>query len=250
MMMGTNGRSNGIWTGVFILLIGVAALVKASVTDLPDWVFSWQTFLIALGFFIGIKHGFRGASWFILMLVGGAFLIPEIYPDISIRRYIWPGVLILVGGLLIIRPRRRHHWQCDPGQKKTSVNPGIEEAKPTDQTYDSKEDYVDSTSIFGGTTKNIISKNFKGGDLVSIFGGTELDLTRADFTGTATLDLTTIFGGTKLIIPSNWTIKSDAAVIFGGIEDKRTLTPTTDGTEKTLVLKGTVMFGGVDIRSY
>ena len=66
-----------IWTGVFILLIGVAALVKASVTDLPDWVFSWQMFLIVLGFFIGLKHRFRGGAWFILMLVGGAFFIPK-----------------------------------------------------------------------------------------------------------------------------------------------------------------------------
>ncbi len=52
-------RHGHIWTGVFILLIGVAALVKATVTDLPDWLFSWQTFLIALGVFIGIKHGFQ-----------------------------------------------------------------------------------------------------------------------------------------------------------------------------------------------
>ncbi|HEY6063416.1 MAG TPA: LiaF domain-containing protein [Chitinophagaceae bacterium] len=250
MTAGVHMRSSGIWTGVFILLIGVAALIKATVTDLPNWVFSWQTFLIALGFFIGIKHGFRGASWFILMLIGGAFLIPEINPDISIRRYIWPGVLIVVGALLIIRPRRHHHWQWDESQKKTSGSSGIEDAKVTDQTYESKEDYVDSTSILGGSKKTVISKNFKGGDLVSIFGGTELDLSRADFTGTATLELTTIFGGTKLIIPSNWTVKSDAAVIFGGIEDKRTVTPTADGAEKILILKGTVMFGGVDIRSY
>ena len=109
---------------------------------------------------------------------------------------------------------------------------------------------MSSTNIFGGCKKNILSKSFKGGDLVSIFGGSEIDLSRADFTGTATIELTIIFGGTKLIIPSNWTVRSDAAVIFGGIEDKRAVAPTADGTEKILVLKGTVMFGGVDIRSY
>jgi predicted membrane protein len=250
MMFGSQVRGNGIWTGVFILLIGVAALTKATVTGLPDWVFSWQSFLIALGFFTGIKHGFRGHTWFVLMLIGGGFLLPEIYPDINIRRYIWPVVLIVIGAFLIIRPRRRHYWQSQESQKKTSGSSGIDDAEVVDESYDSKEDFVDSTSIFGGTKKNVISKNFKGGDLVSIFGGAELDLTRADFTGTATIDLTTIFGGTKLIIPSNWTVRSDAAVIFGGIEDKRTLTPTTDGSEKILILKGTVIFGGVDIKSY
>jgi predicted membrane protein len=243
-------RSGGIWTGLFILLIGVAALVKATNPDLPNWLFSWQTFLIALGFFSGVKRGFRGGAWFILMLVGGAFLLPEVYPDISIRRYIWPSVLILVGGFLILRPRRYPYWHKADTEKKTSGSSGIEDAKVVDENIDSKEDFVQSTSIFGSTKKNIISKNFKGGDLVSIFGGNELDLSRADFTGTATIELIIIFGGTKLIIPSNWTIQSDAAVIFGGIEDKRALPATTGGTEKILILKGTVMFGGVDIKSY
>jgi predicted membrane protein len=184
------------------------------------------------------------------MLIGGAFLLPEIYPDISIRRFIWPAVLILIGGFLILRPRRHHYSQWQDGQKKTSGSSGIEDANVTDDGKDSKEDFLNTTNIFGGCKKNIFSKSFKGGDIVSIFGGSELDLSRADFTGTATIELTTIFGGTKLIIPSNWTVRSDAAVIFGGIEDKRTVTPTADGAEKILLLKGTVMFGGVDIRSY
>ena len=251
MMFGTHVRSSGIWTGVFILLIGVAALIKATVTDLPTWVFSWQTFLIALGFFIGLKHSFRGGSWFILMLIGGAFLIPEINPELTIRRYIWPMVLIIIGAFLILRPRRHHHWgDWNDNQKKSSASPGVEYAKVINETPDSKEDFVQATSIFGGVKKNVISKNFKGGDLVSIFGGTELDLSRADFTGTATIELTTIFGGTKLIIPSDWSVKSDAAVIFGGVEDKRHIPDNPASDAKVLRLRGTVMFGGVDIKSY
>ena len=112
------------------------------------------------------------------------------------------------------------------------------------------EDFVDSTAIFGGAKKNIISKNFKGGDLVNIFGGTDLDLTQADFTGTAVIELTTIFGGTKLIIPTNWAIQSDAVIIFGGLEDKRKMPSVAENPDKTLVLKGTVIFGGIDIKSY
>ncbi|MEO7922923.1 MAG: LiaF domain-containing protein [Chitinophagaceae bacterium] len=244
---GRRGQGH-VWTGVFILLIGVAALVKASVTDLPDWVFSWQMFLIVLGFFLGLKHGFKGGAWFILIIVGGAFLVRDIYPDLEIRRYIWPIVLMFVGAMLIFRPRGRS-YRCRDGQKKNPSS-GIEEATLVDESHDIKDDYVDSTSFFGGTKKNIISKNFKGGDLVSIFGGTELDLTRADFNGTATLDLTTIFGGTKLIVPSNWTIKSEVVTIFGGMEDKRNMQAVTDNSEKILVLDGTVIFGGIEIKSY
>lgn len=249
-MAGSQFRGNGVWTGIFILLIGVAALIKATVTGLPDWFFSWQTFLIALGLFTGIKHGFRGATWFILILIGGAFLAPEINPELQIRRYIWPVVLILIGAFIILRPRRRYWEECGSGQKKSSVSPDVEDAKIVDETSFSKEDYVHATSVFGGIKKNIISKNFKGGDLVNIFGGSELDLSRSDFSGTATIDLTNIFGGTKLIVPPDWVVKSDAAVVFGGVDDKRHNSSDPASTGKILLIKGTVIFGGVDIRSY
>lgn len=239
-----------IWTGLFILIIGIAALVKASVTDLPDWVFSWQSFLILLGLFVGVKHGFRGGSWFILMLVGSAFLWPEINHDIEIRRYIWPGALILLGAFLMLRPRHRHQLKEAGAEKKRPDLSGLEEATVIKESNDTKEDWVDSTSVFGGAKKNIISKNFKGGDLVNIFGGTELDLTRADFTGTAVVELTTIFGGTKLIVPSNWTVKSEAVTIFGGLEDKRNMQTALGDPEKILLLKGTVIFGGIEIKSF
>lgn len=250
-MFSNSSRNSGIWTGVFILLIGVAALIKATVTGLPDWFFSWQTFLIALGLFTGIKHSFRGSSWFILMLIGGAFLAPEINPDLHVRRYIWPIVLIAIGAFLILKPRRRY-WGDDwnDTQKKSSVNPDIEEAKVMDESTNTSEDFVRATSVFGGVKKNVISKNFKGGDLVNIFGGSELDLSRSDFNGTATIELTNIFGGTKLIVPPDWVVKPDAVVILGGIDDKRHISGDPAAAGKTLLLKGTVIFGGVDIRSY
>ncbi len=248
-----NGNSH-IWTGVFILLIGIAAFIRVSNPDLPHWIFSWKTFLIALGLFVGFKHNFRGGGWLIPIVIGSAFLVADLYPEVSIRRYVWPAILIGIGVMLILKPRRSNSWNCMDEKKKTPTNQGIEEATIVDETYsnqkDYREDFVDSTSIFGGAKKNIISKNFKGGDLVNIFGGTELDLSRADFTGTAVLELTTIFGGTKFIIPSNWTVRSEAVTIFGGLEDKRNMQTVTDNPDKILLLRGTVIFGGIEIKSF
>jgi predicted membrane protein len=238
-------RKDGrLWTGIFILIIGVAALLKASLTDFPDWLFSWQTLLIAIGLFLGIRHNFRDVTSIILILIGGIFLINEIYPEFAFRRYMWPVALIAVGLFIVLRPRRiftRVTWgttsESDSG---SGENEG---------SY-SSEDYVEGVSIFGGSKKNIISKKFRGGDLVNIFGGTELDLTQADFSGTASLELTTIFGGTKLIVPSNWSIKSEAVTIFGGLDDKRKIRAVQENPEKILVLTGTVIFGGIEIKSY
>jgi predicted membrane protein len=85
---------------------------------------------------------------------------------------------------------------------------------------------------------------------VNIMGGTEINLMQADINGTVILEVTQIFGGTKLIVPSNWEIKPEMVAIFGGIEDKRTMQNVSGNTDKILVLKGTTLFGGIEIRNY
>ena len=113
-----------------------------------------------------------------------------------------------------------------------------------------KQDFIDTTSIFGSTKKNILSKNFVGGDITNIFGGTELNLTQADIQGKAVIDITTIFGGAELFVPSHWTVKSEIVTIFGGVEDKRSISTIPDTADKVLILKGTVIFGGIDIKNF
>jgi predicted membrane protein len=243
------GGNGHIWTGIFILLVGVAALLKTSIPDLPYWIFSWQMFLIALGLFIGFKHGFRGGAWLILIMVGTAFLLRDIFPDLAIRRYIWPVLLIGIGAFLIIRPRRKSWEQCAWNEKKNTGSQSGSSILSDAETW-SQDDFVDSTSIFSGDKKNILSKNFKGGDIVNIFGGTELNLSQADIQGKVTIEITTIFGGTKLVVPANWEVKSEAVTIFGGLEDKRSITASTEVSGKVLLLKGTVIFGGIEIKSF
>lgn len=243
-----NGHGH-IWTGAFILLIGVAAMIRVAVPDLPPLLFSWQTFLIALGVFIGAKHRFRGGAWFVLILVGTGFLLRDIYPDLAIRRYIWPMVFIVVGAFLIIRPRRYNWSNTELNEKKKAASAQGAVVLDEEETW-SQDDYVDTTCIFGGSKKNILSKDFKGGDIVNIFGGTELNLTQADIKGTVVLEITTVFGGTKLIVPANWEVKSEAVTIFGGLEDKRNMHAMADNPEKVLLLKGTVIFGGIEIKSF
>ena len=231
--------SSHIWTGIFIVVIGIAALLKSMLFTVPVWVFSWQMFLIALGFFVGIRHNFRGAAWFILILVGGVFLADEFFPRLIMKEYLWPMSLIALGLFLIFRPRRRNlDW-------REQVRPNVLKGVDTSETkYYSSEDYIDSTSIFGGIKKNILSKNFNGGDIVNIMGGTEINLMQADINGAVILEVTQIFGGTKLIVPSNWEIKPEMVALFGGIEDKRTMQNVSGNTDKILVLKGTTLLAG------
>ena len=81
-------------------------------------------------------------------------------------------------------------------------------------------------------------------------GGTEINCSQAEITGRVKLDITQIFGGTKLIVPAHWTIKSTVTSIFGGFEDKRSPSGINSDPGKVLVLDGTTIFGGIEIKSY
>ena len=81
-------------------------------------------------------------------------------------------------------------------------------------------------------------------------GGSEIDLTQSDFTGRIVIDVTNIFGGTKMIVPPTWDVQNDITAIFGGVDDKRQISGVTLDPNKVLVLDGTCMFGGIEIRSF
>ncbi len=95
----------------------------------------------------------------------------------------------------------------------------------------------------------IVSKEFKGGEINTVFGGNDIDFSQADFSGTAALEINVVFGGVKLIVPSHWKIQSDVTAAFGSVEDKRRDIGQA-AENKTLVLKGSVAFGGIEIKSY
>lgn len=232
-----NNQSRRVFGGLFIVLIGVFLLARQAGANLPGWLFSFEMVLIALGIYLGIRHKFNGFGWMIPILIGGFLLMDDFYPDYDVNRFMWPVMVIGFGLFLMLRSKR---FRC--GEKPRR-----------EHTENTSDDFLDSVVVFGGVKKRVISKNFLGGDVVTVFGGTEINLTQADLNGVATLDLTQVFGGTKLIPPANWKIQSsDMVAIFGGIDDKRppTSQADTEPVEKTLILKGTCLMGGIDIRSY
>ena len=64
------------------------------------------------------------------------------------------------------------------------------------------------------------------------------------------LDVFTLFGGTTLIVPANWKVQIDAVSILGGLNDKRRVAASELDQSKVLVIKGVVMLGGIDIKSF
>ena len=78
------------------------------------------------------------------------------------------------------------------------------------------------------------------------------DLSQADFTeSSVVLDFRVSFGGVEMVVPSHWEIQNEVASSFGSVEDERTVqTATTNENKKLLILRGTVSFGSIEIKSY
>jgi len=217
--------------GIIVVMVGLAILARRADFPVPYWLFSWPMILVVVGLYIGARHNFRLGGWMIVTLVGAVFIMDNAmdFFNFDMAQYFWPVVIIVVGLSMIFRPRRREFaW---------------------DNTV-SSDDVINSTAIFGGSKTNVISKNFKGGEISTFFGGTDLNLMQADFQGTIMINTSTAFGGVKLLAPAHWNIKSEVVCIFGGIDDKRPMAKEGTDMTKTLVLRGTCMFGGFDIKSY
>lgn len=234
-----------VYGGIILLLVGAVLLARQAGVVFPAWLFTWEFFLIVLGIYIGAKHAFHGKGWLIPIVIGAAFLVDDIYPDIPFSEFVWPGLIILVGISMIFSSRkkvdRKQMWD-----KLKATERGCEFAKETSTT----QDYVDATSVFGSVKKHILSKNFKGGEITTFMGGSEINLCQADLTEKATLEVTQVFGGTRIVVPSHWDIQSEMTAVLGGIEDKRPMGNNNADGNKVLLIKGTTVFGGIEITSY
>jgi predicted membrane protein len=262
-------RNNKALAGIILLVVGAVLLLhQLDMVLFPFWLISWPMLLIVIGVYSGAKHNFRNSGWLIMVLVGIIWLLNSALPGRDVGRITWPLMIIIFGLWLILKrsnrwDKNKEHWDkwaygnqgldpnappADPADPNTPPLPNTDFTGKAKHSY--SDDYLDAVSVFGGVKKTILSKDFKGGDIVNIFGGAELDFTQSDINGRVVLDITQIFGGTKIVVPSNWQVVSDVAAVFASVDDKRLRSTASVGSEKILVLKGVSIFAGIDIRSY
>lgn len=248
-----NSRWGRAFAGLIVVGIGSVWLMKKMGMYIPEWLWSWPMLLMVIGVFIGAKHSFRNWGWLIPVFIGGIFMLENFMPGISLKIYAWPIVIIFIGLVMIFKPKnrrryRQHHRFNEWKRHKHKWEDKYSACSNVDAPP-SQEDVVNASAVFGSVKKNIISKNFKGGEINTVFGGAEINLSQADIQGTVVLEVNHVFGGSKLIVPANWKVRSEQVAIFGGIEDNRPPQQISND-DKVLILKGTAIFGGIDIKSF
>ena len=226
----------GLYTGVIIALVGVIILLdNLNIITASRLYRFWPLILVAFGLMYFFSRGSR--VWGAILMVFGVLLQLDRLAIINLTwGMIWGlgwiaiGVAVMWGSLVARKIR----------------------LPKLDSNVDPSTTLSDNV-VFGGIERRMTTKDFRGGVVTAIFGGIELDLVEAEMQqDEAHLEVNAIFGGIELRVPYNWQVVSRGTPIFGGFVDKtrlRNVTDSSDPNRKVLILTGSAIFGGVDVKN-
>ncbi|MBI2919321.1 MAG: hypothetical protein HYY01_15210 [Chloroflexi bacterium] len=212
--------------GVIVVLLGVLLLLNttgAVTIGVARWIPSafilWAVWRMA-------ASGFRdivGPLWMIAI----AGFVQLLVLGEPLGKW-WPALLIFVGILVLIGGSHLR------GRAREQAG----------------HDDIDVVAVMGGAERRVTSRGYKGGQVTAVMGGVDLDLRGAEVAERpATLEVTAVMGGVEIKVPPDWVVRTDAFVLFGGTEDKRHRVETASGDGAPhLVVTGTVVFGGIEIK--
>ncbi len=241
MISRDNNTTARLIAGLILVALGTLFLLDnygIIYFSLPDFLFHWEYILIGIGIYI-LSTSRNKTAGIILIAIGLFNLFPEF----------WPLVLVGLGIYIILK--RNKSKSADFRFNRFSEGSRNNESQEQDQsTTNNFQDSIDDVSIFGGGTKNFSSRNFSGGKLTAIFGGSDVHLENCTLAhGQNEIDLFVMFGGYTLYVPQEWNVIIDVVPIFGGFSDKRIKDPNRVYEDnKVLIIKGTILFGGGEIK--
>ena len=230
-------KSRRLMFGLLAIFFGGLWLLKnlhIFTGPMAYYLFKWSTIVLAIGL-IGLSTNRENAvGYTIMVFIGGFFLLDRIY---GIREnfsaIFWPSLMIAIGISLLMKLNSASHYD-----KKFKKNV-------------SSTDELDNVAILSGNEIKITSKSFSGGQTTAILGGTEIDFTDSELApGINVVKLVNILGGTTFIVPPHWNIKVEVTGILGAFSDNRKHITDISNSDRTLIISGTAILGGGEIKSY
>jgi len=228
--------------GLFIMALGALFLLdNMRIVDFGDVIRFWPLAPIAIGLTMVLQprgSTNRGVGGF--LMVAGTWML--LY-DFDIVPYSvwdgWPVVLIGVGAWLVYRaiaepaaPTARGGVSAGP----SSIDPRV--------TGDST---LSAFGFLGGVVRKSTSRAFQAADATAIMGGCTIDLRDADLgPEPAVVDAFAFWGGIEVLVPPNWVVINKVLPLLGSAEDNTRQTPEPG---KEILIRGTVLMGGLEIRN-
>ncbi|MCK9219463.1 MAG: DUF5668 domain-containing protein [Bacteroidales bacterium] len=235
---GNRHQTKKYTVGVIVIIAGLLLLLvntRVLPYELHHILISWQMLLIGIGL-ISLFNNESRIPGTILILIGGIFILPRIFNlPFDVWHLFWPVILIGIGVLMLFRKMPHHPYHAGISQ--------------SNQTLD--EGYIHEENIFSGGKQKIMHQVFRGGHINCLFGGAEVDLTQAtQVEGVSELEINCIFGGVTLVVPPDWRIQLKMTSILGGFSDKRSYIKENQDSSRILIIKGSTIFGGGEIKSF
>ncbi len=232
-----------IWIGAFLILIGFGFLAENlgmfAFSDIFDiW---WPIIFVVVGVIQIVNRPNKLMGGLVLVGLGG-LLIANHLTGTDFWSTALPLALILFGIGFLLRDKDR-----GPGAHiKRSFNIKMGSGASTDVN----DELIDVSAVFSGSEHRVVTNKFRGGRINCLFGGVEIDLRSADMASTeASLDVDCTFGGVEIKVPQAWQVNLRGTPIFGGISNDTILHPAVGDNIRTLTVRSSVAFGGVEIKN-
>lgn len=217
--------------GIIVLVIGVIALVdNLNFFNAREILHFWPTIFIVMG----VMKLSSARSQFGVFIGAGLVLLGTLMTlnylgilHFRIRDW-WPLIIIAAGLSMIFKDKLKDTNRSDV------TNAGVNEST------------IDVVAIMSGHQGNVASHDFRGGTVVAIMGGAEIDLRESQIQSEAIIDVTAFWGGVSLKIPKSWKVVNNGVAFLGGIDDS---SEPEMGAEKRLIITGTAIMGGVEIKN-
>ena len=217
--------------GLVVICLGVIFLLdQLHLAEADQLLRFLPAFPLLLGLMmltgVGMRRHVAGG---IAISVVSSFLLLRALGVLSVHLWmLWPVALIVVGGWLVVAAVR------GPASRDK-----LEKGSST----------IEAFALWSGSSRKVVSEDFRGGEVTAIMGGHEIDLRPAGMAagGTAVIDLFVWWGGVEIKVPADWKVTNEALPIMGGVDDK---TRAPEGEVRGhLILKGPIIMGGVEVKN-
>lgn len=150
---------------------------------------------------------------------------------------LWPVVMIVLGAALVTRSFRGNSLSGVEGGKPAGGGPAPDR-------FSRLNNFV----MMGGVEVKNESQEFRGGEVSAVMGGIEVDLRGAKTVEPqVVIDVFAWWGGIDIFVPRDWRVVSEVFPLMAGYEDHST---KPEGEARTtLVIRGMVVMGGVEVKN-
>jgi predicted membrane protein len=241
--------------GVILVLMGVAlALDQLGMLQANHLFRFWPAALIIVGLVMlqrGERHGALRAL--LLIVIGGWLLLNTLgFVSLDLWEFVWPLLLVFFGARIMMGNRSSGppppNVGTTPGAMPGAM-PGTPGAGPTagGPPFAAEPVHASLFALMSSSKRRWGRSIFRSAEATAFMGGCELDLRDALLAGDApaVIDVFVLMGGVNIFVPVNWTVSQDVVPLLGGVQDKTRSIPSNPAQH--LVVRGTVMMGGVEI---